>query len=206
MTRAIRMCRIPGPIGATFLPNTDESTEEEDNAPEQQIAFGKKVSKEFKRKVIKIASDIGVDPNDLMAAMAFESGESFSASVPNSAGSGAVGLIQFMPATARALGTTSEKLAAMSAEDQLDLVRIYFMPHRGRLRDLDDLYMAILFPAAVGKPASYVLFERDDKMRSKRYEQNKGLDVDNDGKVTKAEAAAAVRAKLKRGMSPEFYG
>lgn len=41
-----------------------------------------------------------------MAAMAFESGETFSPSIKNAAGSGAVGLIQFMPSTAKALGTS----------------------------------------------------------------------------------------------------
>src|ERR1044071_1211337 len=64
------------------------------------------VSQAFKDKVVKIASDLGTNPNFLMAVMSFESGATFRPSVKNMAGSGAVGLIQFMPATATGLGTT----------------------------------------------------------------------------------------------------
>jgi hypothetical protein len=58
-----------------------------------------------------------------MAAMAFETGGSFSPAVPNKAGSGAVGLIQFMPSTAKGLGTSTEALKKMSAVQQLDFVK-----------------------------------------------------------------------------------
>jgi hypothetical protein len=175
-------------------------------APKQSLAWGKKVSEDFKAKVIEIAMDLDVEANYLMAAMAFESGETFSPSVLNRSGSGAVGLIQFMPSTASGLGTSSANLAAMTAVEQLDYVHKYFKSYRGRLKTLDDVYMVILWPAAVGKPGSYVLFDSGDKKHPKRYLQNKGLDKDQDGKVTKNEAAAAVRKKLDRGMSAEFYG
>jgi hypothetical protein len=52
--------------------------------------------------------------------------------------------------------------------------------------------MAILWPAAVGKSNDYVLFSSP----SKAYEQNKGLDLNKDGNITKAEAAAKVRNQL----------
>jgi hypothetical protein len=175
-------------------------------ASKQPLAWGKKVSEDFKAKVIEMALDLVVEPNYLMAAMAFESGETFSPSVLNRSGSGAVGLIQFMPSTAAGLGTTSAKLSSMTAVEQLDYVHKYFKGYRSRLKPLDDVYMVILWPAAVGKPGSYVLFDKDDKNHPKRYLQNKGLDKDQDGKVTKNEAAAAVKRKLDRGMSAEFYG
>ena len=114
------------------------------------IAWGAKVSAEFRRKVIDLCEWLGADPSHLMAAMAFETGETFSASVRNRA-SGATGLIQFMPSTARSLGTTTDKLAAMTAEDQLDYVRKYFAPYRNKMTTLSDVYMAILWPAAVAK-------------------------------------------------------
>ena len=86
-----------------------------------------------------------------MAAMAFETGrDKFSASSVNRI-SGATGLIQFMPSTAIGLGTTTAALAAMTAEDQLEYVERYFKPYRNRLNTLEDLYMAILWPIAVGK-------------------------------------------------------
>ena len=141
-----------------------------------------------------------------MAAMAFESGETFSPSVKNSAGSGAVGLIQFMPQTAIALDTTTENLAKMSAVAQLDYVREYFLPYKGKLSTLADVYMVILWPAAIGKPDAYVLFSKADTKHPKRYLQNKGLDKNHDGAVSKSEAASAVQAKLKKGQQVGFAG
>lgn len=169
-------------------------------AEQKTLAWGNKVSAVFRDRVFWIGKDLGFDPNLLMACMAWETGEKFSASVTNMAGSGATGLIQFMPSTARSLGTTTAKLAAMTAEDQLNFVHKYFKPFRGRLRTLSDLYMAILWPAGVGKSESYVLFDRS-KMPT-AYRQNSGIDTNRDGLVTKAEAAAKVNAKLVKGMQP----
>ncbi len=168
------------------------------------LAWGKKVSDEFCQRVREIADSLGTDPDYLMACMAFESGETFSASIKNAAGSGAVGLIQFMPSTAQALGTTTDELASMTAEEQLDYVEEYFKPSKDKLKSLDDVYMAILWPAAVGKPPDYVLFRKDDPDHPRRYRLNAGLDFNKDGIVTKAEAAGRVRKKLEKGLLPEF--
>ena len=121
-----------------------------------EIAWGKKVSAAFKDRVVGIASRLGCDPSHLMAAMAFESGETFSPSIRNP--SGATGLIQFMPATATVLGTSTGALAGMTAEGQLTFVESYFKPWKGKLASLSDVYMAILWPKAVGQPDSFVLF------------------------------------------------
>ena len=167
------------------------------------LAWGNRVSDEFATRAIRVARGIDADPNHIMACMAFESGRTFSPSIRNAAGSGAVGLIQFMPRTARALGTTTENLAAMTAEDQLEYVRRYFSPYVGRLWTLEDCYMAILWPRAISKPLDYVLFSRGDPVCPARYQQNAGLDKDRDGNVTKLEAASHVRAELERGLKPE---
>jgi hypothetical protein len=166
-----------------------------------EIAWGKKVSGAFKARVIQIASDLGCDPSHLMSAMAFETGETFSPAIRNKA-SGATGLIQFMPKTAKSLGTTTDDLAAMSAVGQLDFVEKYLDPFKGKMSMLSDVYMTILFPKAVGKPEAFVLF----KSPSTAFEQNKGLDANKDGQVTKAEAAAKVQAKLMRGLDKAFRG
>ncbi|MFZ5450456.1 MAG: transglycosylase SLT domain-containing protein [Thermodesulfobacteriota bacterium] len=168
------------------------------------LAWGKKVSEEFCERIQEIADSLGTDPNYLMACIAFESGETFSPSIKNAAGSGATGLIQFMPSTAQALGTTTEDLAEMTAEEQLDYVEEYFKHSKGKLKSLEDVYMAILWPAAVGKPLDYVLFKKDDPDHPKRYIQNAGLDFNKDGIITKKEAANKVQKKLERGLSPEF--
>src|SRR5690606_22727031 len=88
------------------------------------LAWGAKVSAEFRARLCEVAAALGVEPDYLMACIAFETGETFRPDVRNAAGSGAVGLIQFMPATARGLGTSTEALARMSAVEQLDYVRM----------------------------------------------------------------------------------
>lgn len=168
---------------------------------QQSLAWGAKVSAAFRGKVFAGCAKRELPPDDLMGCMAWESGETFSPSKLNLAGSGAIGLIQFMPSTARALGTTTAKLGAMTAEEQLDYVFKYFDQFDlKQLRSIADLYMAILWPKAIGKPASYVLWDRA-KM-PKTYRQNSGIDINKDGLVTKAEAAAKVNAKLVKGMQP----
>jgi peptidoglycan hydrolase-like protein with peptidoglycan-binding domain len=156
------------------------------------VPGSKNVSQAFKDKVVKIASDLGTNPNFLMAVMSFESGATFRPSVKNMAGSGAVGLIQFMPTTATGLGTTTAKLAAMTAEAQLDFVAKYFARFKGRLNSIEDTYMAVLFPAAVSKGSTFVLFRKP----SKAYTQNKGLDINGDGEITVADATDKVRKIL----------
>jgi len=168
---------------------------------DMELAWGKKVSPTFKRRVIEISAELGMDPNNLMAAMAFESARTFRADIENPF-SGAAGLIQFMPATAKGLGTSTAALKRMTPVAQLEFVRRYFLPQKGRLNDLNDVYMAILWPRAVGRPASHVLFVNG----SRQYSQNKGLDVNFDGVVTKAEAASRVQQHLVEGMRPELRG
>jgi hypothetical protein len=164
------------------------------------LAWGAKVSSLFRRKVIAIAMDIGFDASWLMSYIAFETGETFSPSVKNPQ-SDATGLIQFLPSTAIGLGTTVEKLAAMTAEEQLDYVHDYFKPYKGRIQTFSDGYMAILRPTGIGKPEDFALISDPE---SKAYVQNKGLDLNKDGNITKAEAAAFPRAKLDKGLQPNF--
>lgn len=158
------------------------------------------MSPAFRARVIEIAEEMGAVPDHLMACMAFETGESFSPTVRNGAGSGAIGLIQFMPATLKGMGRTVEQLRVMTAEQQLEVVRDYFKPYRGRVGNLSSLYMAILWPAAVGSPEGSILWSQSQ--RPTTYRQNAGLDVDKDGVITKAEAAAKVQAKLTKGLQP----
>lgn len=158
-----------------------------------------KTSSAFREKVISIAAEIQTDPNFLMAIMSFESAATFSPSIRNAAGSGAVGLIQFMPKTAISLGTSTDALAKMTAEEQLDFVRKYFLPFKGRLKTIEDAYMAVLFPVAIGKGSAHVLFKKGTKV----YKQNAGLDVNGDGEITVGEAALKVRQRLGSKTLPQ---
>lgn len=163
-----------------------------------KMAWGAKVSPTFRERVRWIADTLEISADDLMSCMAWESGRTFSPSVKNMAGSGATGLIQFMPSTAKSLGTTTAALATMTAEDQLNFVYKYFLPWKGKLKSLSDVYMAILWPKAVGKADDFALFTG-----GVAYRQNAGLDLNKDGKVTKAECSAKLYAMRAEGLKPE---
>jgi hypothetical protein len=168
------------------------------------VAWGRHATFSFRAKVVEIASDLGTDPDFLMAAMAFETGEAhlFSPTVTNAIG--AVGLIQFMPATAQGLGTTTAELKTMTALQQLDFVKKHLAPKKGKLKSIDDLYMMIFHQDAVGKPDDYVPIDKDKDPVG--YEANKPLDTNKDGKITKKEAASKVREMLEKGLKPEHLG
>jgi hypothetical protein len=177
----------------------------------------------FRDRIFWIADDLqmpeGSGASDLMSCIAWESAETFSADITNAAGSGATGLIQFMPTTALPYFFSAEaikkmtaaqraangriatgRLAAMTPEDQLNYVYRYFRPWKGKLRNLGDLYMAILWPLGVGKPDSFVLWEKGS--RPTTYRQNAGLDVNKDAKITRGEAVSKVLQKVAKGHEP----
>lgn len=201
---------VESPPNKTAMFNIFESTKLKSNDESKatatvnsmKIAWGAKVSSAFKNKVIQMCIFLEVSPDFLMSCMAFESGATFSPSIKNAAGSGAVGLIQFMPNTAKALGTSTEKLSKMTAVEQLDYVKKYFTPFKSKLKKLEDVYLAILYPAAVGKPLSHILFE-DGK---KTYTQNKGFDKDKDGKITLKEISSTVRKMYEKGLTKGYLG
>lgn len=172
-----------------------------------RIAWGaftdRRLGNAFKDKVRAISVRLGCDPSDLMAVIAFETGERFAPDVVNPV-SGATGLIQFMPRTAESLGTSIGALSAMTAIEQLDWVERYIAGiAAGRpLGALGDLYMTVLWPKAVGEPESFVLFSDP----SREYRNNKGLDGNRDGVITKAEATAKVVQKLVKGLKEGMVG
>lgn len=141
------------------------------------------ISDVFRSKLAVICAAIGIEPQWLLACMTFESQLD---PARRNVVSGAVGLIQFMPGTARRLGTTPDALATMTAEEQLDYVERYFADYHGRLATFEDTYMAILWPLAVGQPNDFVLF----RAGTSAYDQNKALDRGGKGFVTKADAAS----------------
>lgn len=153
--------------------------------------YNPNVSTNFLNKVKTIGLNLGLTPEYLMAVMGFETGGTYSPSIRNPV-SGATGLIQFMPSTAIGLGTSVSKLAQMTAIEQLDYVEKYLRPYKGRFSTLEDAYMAVLWPVAVGKGSNYVLF----RSGTIQYTQNSGLDANRDGVVTASEAANKVRKYL----------
>lgn len=113
---------------------------------------------------------------------------------------GATGLIQFMPATAKSLGTTTADLLSMTAVDQLDYVYLYLKPYANKMHSLMDVYFAIFFPAAIGKPSDYVL-QTSKLSASLIASQNPAYDINSDGEITVAEVESKIYKIL--GLIPQ---
>ena len=147
---------------------------------------------DFNKKLDKIANALGVSSKDLVAIMKQESGVNPAAVNKQS---GATGLIQFMPDTARRLGTSVEELRTMSAVEQLDYVYKYFkMVGVKPGMELGDLYMAVFMPKYVGADDSTVLGKDGASgFSGKVYAQNKGLDRNKDGSITVADVKSSVQ-------------
>lgn len=145
---------------------------------------------DFNRKLDKIAQQLNVKSSDLLAIMKQESRVDPTAVNKTS---GATGLIQFMPDTARRLGTSTDELKQMSAVQQLDYVYMYFKMTGVGNGSLGDLYMAVFMPKYVGASDSTVLGQAGANGFSGRvYSQNRGLDRNRDGKITVADVKQSV--------------
>lgn len=150
------------------------------------------VTDEFLLKVLEIADKLGVRPDDLMAVMAWESWLNPHNQNPNPS-STATGLLQFVEAVANKLGTSTQKLLQMSAVEQLEYVYAYLKPAEGHLDTVEDIYTAVLDgPETINEHEDGILFDTSD---GDAYTFNKELDVDDDGKITKEEAAEHVRKR-----------
>jgi hypothetical protein len=129
-----------------------------------------------------------VKPEHLMFLMWFETGHTLDSRTQNSIG--ATGLIQFMPDTARFLGTTTAALKAMSNVEQLDYVKKHLGIFRGHYKDWVDLYCGIFWPAAVGKPDTYRITADCVAKANPLFDINKDLDIE------KAEIRAALLQQI----------
>lgn len=137
-----------------------------------------KTETEFRVALESMASRLSLLAKPIAAVMWLESRFNPAAVNPTS---GATGLIQFMPGTAKQVGTTVQALKGMSRVQQLPFVERYFNGIRKKPRkDVPgDYYMAVFNPAHVGKAPDYILYTRG----SPGYDQNRGLDSDNDGAI-----------------------
>jgi len=129
----------------------------------------------FIDKVKTVAAAINANYVDVLACMHLETGGTFDPAITNSLGY--TGLIQFGEASgARLVGTTTAALRAMDRVTQCDYVQKYFIANRLTTKAptprLVDLYLTILWPAAVGKPGDYVIFPAG----SAQYKANPAFD------------------------------
>ncbi|MEZ0610444.1 transglycosylase SLT domain-containing protein [Fibrella sp. WM1] len=145
--------------------------------------------------IIDLAQWLGIRPEWLLIVMHKESSLNPKAINKHS---GASGLIQFMPGTAKGLGTTVEAIRVMTGLQQMDWVRKYYAPYRGRMHNLFDTYFAVFYPAAIGKPVDFVLFAKG----CKAYAWNKALDMNHNGVVTVGDVKAWLMNYLPDDFDP----
>lgn len=119
----------------------------------------------YASKVERISSNLGFPANWLQFLIDFESAGTFSSSKTNSYG--CVGLIQFCPdqsggsyKTINGVKYNMAQIGAMSNVEQLDLVYEYLKEKQkvgGKFYSFYDLYLAILWPNAIGQSDDYVI-------------------------------------------------
>jgi hypothetical protein len=138
------------------------------------------IDQDFAASIESLGNDLGVDPMYLANTMYAES--TLNPSEKNKAGSGAMGLIQFMPETAANLGTTTDELSRMTPVEQMEYVRRYFSADNlgaGRLRALrndpsqHNVNMAVFLPSMIGKPV-------DTQIPQKYWSQNGSIRTPDD--------------------------
>lgn len=159
------------------------------------VAGNANVTPAFIAEVEAMAERLDTRPEYLLAVMSFETGGSFSPSIQNPS-TDATGLIQFLPSTARGLGSSVADLQAMTATEQLAVVEQYFQQYEGQLGTLEGVYTSVLSGRARPDPNA-VLFSQG----SEAYRLNSGLDFDANGSVTSGEATSAVASRLYGGVS-----
>lgn len=146
--------------------------------------------KDFVKAASQLASSLNLPVDDLFRVIEFETAGSWSPNIKNP-GSSATGLIQFLESTAKGLGTSTAALAGMTRAEQMTYVAKYLEPYKGKIKNFGDLYLAIHYPAAIGKSETFVMY----KEGSAEYTANKNLDTNGDGTVTRGETVAAVMAR-----------
>lgn len=158
-----------------------------------------KKSTAFLREMIAVADRRDLDPSYFAAVMAFESGLDPTAVNPST---NATGLIQFMPSTAKLLGTSVEELLQMTDVEQLFYVEDAYsrVDPAKKIQSIEDHYLAVFSPKWLFRPSSTVMYSIPAggcEGSKSAYCLNRGLDQDKDGSITKREAAHRVRQLVR---------
>ena len=183
LDRAINNLSVEGAEAETTTPQTETVEGITYNLPEDVQG-----DTEFLNEVVRVSEEVGVNADQLLSVMDFETIGSFSPSEKSKTSSG-MGLIQFLEKTAKELGTTTQKLSQMTRAEQMVYVGRYLAKYEGKIKNTGDIYMAVHWPRGIGESDDYVLYRRG----SKAYRANSSLDKSNDGTVTRGEALARLR-------------
>ena len=129
-------------------------------------------------KIGEIATKHGFSADELIKLIKFETGGSFDPSQKSGASS-AVGLIQFMPETIKGLNKEldSEKVAAMTILEQLELVDAYFASQPNSVKGSHP-YLQVATPRAATIGPDEILYKKDSKeAKANKSWQNENGDV-----------------------------
>ena len=132
----------------------------------------------FLEQVHQMCIQLNAHAMALLSIMHHETAGTFNPKIRNKY-SGATGLIQFLPATARALGTSTNELKSMRQRQQLEYVERYFQQRQEEGADLsnpDALATAVFYPRANGD-TNHVIARRG----SRTYRLNRQVDRNRDG-------------------------
>lgn len=199
----------PAPLKSAKLPYEDEISINKEN---------------FIQKVHQVSIRLLIKPSWLMIVMWIEC--KFNRKIINTY-SGTVGLIQWtignickfwdlqMPhlskeRSGKLIVTPEIRRIQRVVQDtpgveQLEMVFEYLKPYVGKMKTLHDVYLAVFYPAAIGRNDDFVLgSERSFKWMKLVYEGNKNLDMfgDRDGLLEVLDVKAWVEAHIP----PKFKG
>jgi hypothetical protein len=159
-----------------------EQEEEQEKLNKINKKIIKVFSQEERNKIALISNKLNIEQKHLYRLMNFECG--FNHTKPNPF-SNAIGLIQFLPSTAKKLGTSTEELSQMTKLEQLDYVYKYLNKYckKHNIKTYSDLYLAVFSPYSLDKPNDFVIGKKESKL----VRENPIFDLNKDGEITKQE-------------------
>ena len=154
-------------------------------------------SPEERRRVLDALSKLGWPAKEADVVIRIESGWNAAAHNPNGHASG---LIQFMPATLKALGFRADlapearaaALRQLPPDEQLPLIQRFFAAAPKRWKYPGDTYLVVFAPAHIGAPDETVIFAEG----SKGWSANPGLREPGNGPITARSVRGMVTARL----------
>lgn len=132
-----------------------------------------------KQAVDSLADYLGVPPLWVVSVWYNESG--LNKSIIN--GIGAAGLNQMTPATLQQYGLTPQQYAAKSVAEQVEVMKQFYAPVKGRIKRAGDLYLYNFWPAAIIN--NYYSQQAIARKGQAAYDSNSSLDYNNDGVITR---------------------
>lgn len=159
-----------------------------------------KLSQADLRAIVSVADSLGWNADWLIAIEKFES--NFDPKARNKF-SGATGAIQWMPGpngSAAKLGTSTDALFNMSLAEQQQYVYAYLLPFKNQVHSLEDAYLAVFFPKAIGQPDSYIVGSKEGSdFQQAVYRQNSAFDKLGTGAIRREDIVSTIRAVYNSG-------